>query len=144
MPSHRDKPCSVIWKPLYLMGTRTTQRTAEYFLSTGASSTLCTLSVTDHLSSIQWTNRDLASSPPADRKWTQWTFLAFWTAHAAGAGSWVAGSSLVSVGLEPLSAYLCLATSHIFITILIVLNGRGPSRYHVGVSHRFFYTLMVK
>ncbi|KAH8883381.1 hypothetical protein GQ53DRAFT_847024 [Thozetella sp. PMI_491] len=79
-----------------------------------------------------WTNRDLASSPPQDRKWTQWTFLAFWTAHAAGAGSWVAGSSLISIGLEPLSAYLCLATAHILITFLIVLNGRGPSRYHIG------------
>lgn len=89
------------------------------------------------MSDRQWTNRDLASSPPQDRKWTQWTFLAFWTAHAAGAGSWVAGSSLISVGLEPLSAYLCLATSHILITALIVINGRGPSRYHIGVScHR--------
>ncbi len=81
----------------------------------------------------KWTNRDLASSPPKDRKWTQWTFLAFWTAHAAGAGSWVAGSSLISVGLEPLSAYLAIATAHILITFLIVINGRGPARYHIGV-----------
>ncbi|KAI0477488.1 permease for cytosine/purines, uracil, thiamine, allantoin-domain-containing protein [Xylariaceae sp. FL0804] len=80
----------------------------------------------------RWTNRDLASSPPQDRKWTQWTFLAFWTAHAAGAGSWVAGSSLISVGLEPLSAYLAIATAHLLITVLIVLNGRGPARYHIG------------
>ena len=85
---------------------------------------------------LQWTNRDLASSPPEDRKWTQWTFLAFWTAHAAGAGSWVAGSSIIAVGLEPLSAYLCIATAHVLITILIVLNGRGPSRYHIGVRPR--------
>lgn len=83
---------------------------------------------------LQWTNLDLAVSPPRDRKWTQWTYLAFWLAHAAGAGSWVAGSSLISVGTPPLDAYLALATSHILITILIVLNGRGPARYHIGVS----------
>ena len=63
--------------------------------------------------------------------------MAFWTAHAAGAGSWVAGSSLISVGLEPLSAWLCIATAHILITMLIVINGRGPARYHIGVSRKF-------
>ncbi|WWC60687.1 uncharacterized protein I303_103263 [Kwoniella dejecticola CBS 10117] len=81
---------------------------------------------------LRWTNVDLAPSPPQDRKWTQWTFLAFWVAHAAGAGSWTAGSSLINVGLAPRDAYIAIATSHILITILIVLNGRGPARYHIG------------
>ncbi|WVQ63909.1 uncharacterized protein L199_002065 [Kwoniella botswanensis] len=81
---------------------------------------------------IRWSNVDLAPSPPQDRKWTQWTFLAFWVAHAAGAGSWTAGSSLINVGLAPRDAYIAIATSHILITILIVLNGRGPARYHIG------------
>ncbi|WWC68286.1 uncharacterized protein I206_102209 [Kwoniella pini CBS 10737] len=81
---------------------------------------------------IRWTNVDLAPSPPQDRKWNQWTFLAFWVAHAAGAGSWTAGSALINVGLAPRDAYIAIATSHILITILIVLNGRGPARYHIG------------
>ncbi|WRT69063.1 uncharacterized protein IL334_006046 [Kwoniella shivajii] len=80
----------------------------------------------------RWNNVDLAPSPPQDRKWTQWTFLAFWVAHAAGAGSWTAGSSLINVGLAPRDAYLAIATSHLLITLLIVLNGRGPARYHIG------------
>ncbi|KAI1365587.1 permease for cytosine/purines, uracil, thiamine, allantoin-domain-containing protein [Xylaria arbuscula] len=82
--------------------------------------------------SRRWTNRDLALSPPQDRKWNQWTFLAFWVAHAAGAGGWTTGSSLIAVGLEPLSAWLAIASSHILITFLIVLNGRASSRYHIG------------
>lgn len=100
----------------------------------------------DHLN--RWSNIDLAQSPPEDRKWTKWTYLAFWIANAAGVGNWTAGASLISLGLYPLDTWLCLATSHLWITIMIVcglfflrtrlsandqlLNGRGPSRYHIG------------
>jgi NCS1 family nucleobase:cation symporter-1 len=80
----------------------------------------------------QWTNLDLAPSPPQDRKWTQWTFLAFWTAHAANVGNWTSGSSLISLGLYPLDTWLAIAFAHVLITALIVANGRGPARYHIG------------
>ncbi|WWD16896.1 hypothetical protein CI109_101328 [Kwoniella shandongensis] len=80
----------------------------------------------------RWTNLDLAPSPPQDRKWTRWTFLAFWGAHAANASNWTAGSSIISLGLYPLDTWLSLAFAHLFITILIVANGRGPARYHIG------------
>ena len=80
----------------------------------------------------QWTNLDLAPSPPQDRKWTQWTFLAFWTAHAANVGNWTSGSSLISLGLYPLDTWLAIAFAHVLITLLIVANGRGPARYHIG------------
>lgn len=90
----------------------------------------------DALFDMQWTNLDLAVSPPQDRKWGALTYFAFWTAHAAGAGNWTAGSSIISLGLYPLDTWLSLAFSHLLITILIVLNGRGPARYHIGVSFR--------
>lgn len=34
-------------------------------------------------------------------------------------------------GLSPFAAWITLASSHLLITGLIVLNGRGPARYHV-------------
>ena len=73
-----------------------------------------------HVTYWQWTNLDLAPSPPQDRKWTRWTFFAFWMAHAANASNWTAGSSLISLGLYPLDTWLCLASSHVFVTFLIV------------------------
>ncbi|WVQ83420.1 hypothetical protein IAT38_005561 [Cryptococcus sp. DSM 104549] len=79
-----------------------------------------------------WTNIDLAPSPPKDRKWTKWTFFAFWVAHAANCGNWTSGSSLINLGLYPLDTWLSIAFAHLFITILIVANGRGPARYHIG------------
>ena len=68
----------------------------------------------------RWSNIDLAQSPPEDRKWTKWTYLAFWIANAAGVGNWTAGASLIALGLYPLDTWLCLATSHLWITIMIV------------------------
>ncbi|GAA6014119.1 hypothetical protein JCM10207_006102 [Rhodosporidiobolus poonsookiae] len=77
-------------------------------------------------------NHDLDPTPPEQRIWSKWTFLAFWVAHAAGAGSWTAGSSIIALGLSPIVAWVTLATSHVLITALIVLNGRMSARYHCG------------
>lgn len=49
------------------------------------------------MSLLQWSNEDLRPSPPEDRKWNKWVYLAFWTAHAAGAGSWTSGSAVISL-----------------------------------------------
>ncbi|KAL1716454.1 permease for cytosine/purines, uracil, thiamine, allantoin-domain-containing protein [Schizophyllum commune] len=80
----------------------------------------------------QWSNVDLDPSPQKDRTWNSFVYLAFWLSHAANGSAWTSGSSAITLGLSPLSAWLALAFAHLFITILIVLNGRGPSRYHIG------------
>lgn len=38
----------------------------------------------DPMLTPQWTNIDLAQSPPQDRIWGKYVYLAFWIAHAAG------------------------------------------------------------
>ncbi|BGP14767.1 hypothetical protein JCM10213v2_002719 [Rhodosporidiobolus nylandii] len=58
----------------------------------------------------QWSNLDLVPTPKEERIWTKWTYI----------------------GLSPIIAWVTLATSHALITILIVLNGRASSRYHIG------------
>ncbi|TRM61275.1 permease [Schizophyllum amplum] len=80
----------------------------------------------------QWSNVDLDPSPPKDRTWNSWVYFAFWLSHAANGSAWTSGSSTITLGLSPLSAWLSLAFAHLFVTALIVLNGRGPSRYHIG------------
>ncbi|GAA5917307.1 hypothetical protein JCM6882_008965, partial [Rhodosporidiobolus microsporus] len=87
---------------------------------------------TDPNEKHQWSNLDLDPTPVNERIWGRWVFAAFWVAHAAGAGSWTAGSSVIALGLSPIVAWLTLATSHILITMMIVANGRASSRYHVG------------
>ena len=41
---------------------------------------------------------------------------------AANGSAWTSGSSAITLGLSPLSAWLALAFAHLFITILIVLK----------------------
>ncbi|KAJ4478346.1 permease for cytosine/purines, uracil, thiamine, allantoin-domain-containing protein [Lentinula aciculospora] len=82
--------------------------------------------------SSQWSNQDLAPTPPKERKWNFWTFTAFWTAHASDATAWTAGSATVALGLTWWQAWLALNVAHMIGSILIVANGRMASRYHVG------------
>ncbi|KAJ3967350.1 permease for cytosine/purines, uracil, thiamine, allantoin-domain-containing protein [Lentinula raphanica] len=86
----------------------------------------------DSGTSSQWSNQDLAPTPPEERKWNMWTFAAFWTAHASDATAWTAGSATVALGLTWWQAWLALNVAHIIGTVLIVANGRMASRYHVG------------
>ncbi|GAA6000183.1 uncharacterized protein JCM10292_004024 [Rhodotorula paludigena] len=60
---------------------------------------------TDPNETHQWSNFDLAPTPKHERIWGSTTFAAFWCAHAAGAGSWTAGSSVIALGLDPVVAY---------------------------------------
>ncbi|KIK67916.1 hypothetical protein GYMLUDRAFT_36722 [Collybiopsis luxurians FD-317 M1] len=80
----------------------------------------------------RWSNQDLAPTPPNQRKWNAWVYAAFWTAHAADATAWTAGSATVALGLKWWQAWLALNVAHILGTLLIVANGRMASRYHIG------------
>ncbi|KAF5390562.1 hypothetical protein D9757_002607 [Collybiopsis confluens] len=74
----------------------------------------------------------LAPTPPEERKWSSWVYGAFWTAHAADATAWTAGSATVALGLTWWQAWLALNIAHVIGTLLIVANGRMASRYHIG------------
>ncbi|KAF9076875.1 permease for cytosine/purines, uracil, thiamine, allantoin-domain-containing protein [Rhodocollybia butyracea] len=88
--------------------------------------------MTNWFAGSRWCNGDLAPTPAEERKWPAFVYAAFWTAHAADATAWTAGSATVALGLTWWQAWLALNTAHIIGTFLIVANGRMASRYHVG------------
>lgn len=56
----------------------------------------------------RWKNEDLDLSPPADRTWGWYDFAAFWCTYGINPGTWKAGSALVSVGMSPWQASICI------------------------------------
>ncbi|KAM0752911.1 hypothetical protein T439DRAFT_354383 [Meredithblackwellia eburnea MCA 4105] len=80
----------------------------------------------------RWSNHDLDPTPPRQRTWTALTFFSFWASFAASSGHWTSASSLIALGLNPIPTFGALLGAHYILAGFIVMNGRGPSRYHIG------------
>jgi NCS1 family nucleobase:cation symporter-1 len=96
-------------------------------------------------------NEDLLPSPPERQTWTVWNFFAYWYAPSSSlspmyillkkykrwseswaVSTWSLGSSLIALGATVRDALLVILFANLLSAVVIVLNGRAASRYHVG------------
>ncbi|RSH82105.1 hypothetical protein EHS25_006038 [Saitozyma podzolica] len=81
---------------------------------------------------MAWTNKDLAPNPPETRRWNAWSFFLFQFSISFSPTTYNAGASLVSLGLLWWHIFLAAWVGSALCCVLVLLNARGPSRYHIG------------
>jgi NCS1 family nucleobase:cation symporter-1 len=79
-----------------------------------------------------WKNEDLAISPPEDRTWSWYSYAAFWCVYGINPGTWNVGSALITTGLQPWQAVICIFFGYFFGAVGVVLHSRSASVYHFG------------
>ncbi|CUM67697.1 uncharacterized protein PRCAT00005400001 [Priceomyces carsonii] len=79
-----------------------------------------------------WYNRDLLPTPPEKRTWGVTHFFFFYFTTSLTPSSYTLGSTLVSMGLLWWHGLICAIIGSFFLSIVLVLNSRGPSTYHLG------------
>ncbi|RDW75296.1 hypothetical protein BP6252_06438 [Coleophoma cylindrospora] len=77
-------------------------------------------------------NEDLLPSPPEKQTWTTWNFFAYWWSESWAVSTWSIGSSMIALGATIRDAMLVVVFANILSAVVICLNGRAASRYHVG------------
>ncbi|TQN71105.1 Uracil permease [Colletotrichum shisoi] len=77
-------------------------------------------------------NDDLRPLKLADRTWTQWTYFTFWFSATATVSNWCASSTAQALGLSMWESLACAFGGQCLIAIIITLNGRPGSCYHIG------------
>jgi NCS1 family nucleobase:cation symporter-1 len=79
-----------------------------------------------------WKNEDLAISPPEDRTWSWYSYASFWCVYGINPGTWNVGSALITTGLKPWQAVICIFFGYFFGAIGVALHSRSASVYHFG------------
>jgi nucleobase:cation symporter-1, NCS1 family len=77
-------------------------------------------------------NEDLLPTPPDRRNWTTLNFFAFYLTMTFSASSYNLGATLTSLGLRWWHSMIAAVIGSIGLSIMVVLNSRGATRYHVG------------
>ncbi|GAA5858467.1 hypothetical protein JCM8547_007319 [Rhodosporidiobolus lusitaniae] len=81
---------------------------------------------------FSWSNAHMDPSPPEQRTWGYVHYLSLWAAYGFSTGVWTLGSSMISAGLSPGQAVVCVFIAHLLGAIVIVVNSRGGATYHIG------------
>ncbi|KAH9057611.1 NCS1 nucleoside transporter family [Lactarius vividus] len=81
--------------------------------------------------SSAWSNKDMDPVPPHLRTWTTLNYVAYWISDATNAATWEFASSMLAIGLSWRQALPAIATGHVIIAIIMVLNGTVGARLHV-------------
>ncbi|KAF9561582.1 cytosine-purine permease [Agrocybe pediades] len=82
--------------------------------------------------SSRWSNYDMDPVLPEDRKWTTWSFIAYWVSDATNAAVWQLASSMLAIGLSWRQALPAIAVGNTIIAIVMVLNGTIGARLHIA------------
>ncbi|KAF7327808.1 hypothetical protein MKEN_00360600 [Mycena kentingensis (nom. inval.)] len=77
-------------------------------------------------------NKDMDPVPREQRKWTTWSYTAYWISDATNTASWELASSMIAVGLSWRQALPAIAVGHIIIAAVMVLNGTIGARLHIA------------
>ncbi|RDW61964.1 hypothetical protein BP6252_11397 [Coleophoma cylindrospora] len=77
-------------------------------------------------------NEELLPSPEERWTWSTWDYFAYWWSESWSVSSWSTGSAMVSVGASLRDAILINMTANVLASVVIILNGRAASKYHVG------------
>ncbi|VDB94230.1 unnamed protein product [Peniophora sp. CBMAI 1063] len=78
-----------------------------------------------------YTNADMDPVPPEGRKWTTFSYIAYWTSDATSAAVWQLSSSMLALGLSWRQAVPAIAVGHTVIACVMVLNGTVGARLHI-------------
>ncbi|KAL4805341.1 permease for cytosine/purines, uracil, thiamine, allantoin-domain-containing protein [Aspergillus unguis] len=77
-------------------------------------------------------NEDLLPTPPEHRTWTVVHFFTYYLTTTFSPSSYNLGATLISLGLTWWHCILAAVIGSIILSIIVVLNSRGATRYHVG------------
>ncbi|KAL3479674.1 permease for cytosine/purines, uracil, thiamine, allantoin-domain-containing protein [Aspergillus californicus] len=77
-------------------------------------------------------NEDLLPTPPEHRTWTMLHFFTYYLTTTFSPSSYNLGATLISLGLRWWHCILAAVIGSFILSIIVVLNSRGATRYHVG------------
>ncbi|KAK6380097.1 hypothetical protein LTS17_005285 [Exophiala oligosperma] len=77
-------------------------------------------------------NEDLAPSPPSRQTWTLWNYFAYWWSESWNVSTWSVGAAFITLGASIRDALLVVFFANLLSAVVIVLNGRAASEYHIG------------
>lgn len=80
----------------------------------------------------QWCNRDLIPTPKDRRTWTAQDFAGYWIIVGVNTSSWMAGLTLLSLGLSVGQAIGFIVGSSLIIPLLAIVAGWMGSHDHLG------------
>ncbi|KAG0682721.1 hypothetical protein C6P40_003446 [Pichia californica] len=79
-----------------------------------------------------WYNTDLLPTKSDERTWTVYNYLFFYFTTSLTPSSYTIGATLVSMGLLWWHGLICAAVGSFFLSIILVINSRASSKYHLG------------
>ncbi|KAL4945613.1 hypothetical protein BDV06DRAFT_219150 [Aspergillus oleicola] len=77
-------------------------------------------------------NEDLLPTPPEHRTWNILHFFTYYLTTTFSPSSYNLGATLISLGLRWWHCILAAVIGSFILSIIVVLNSRGATRYHVG------------
>ncbi|KAL2829403.1 permease for cytosine/purines, uracil, thiamine, allantoin-domain-containing protein [Aspergillus cavernicola] len=77
-------------------------------------------------------NEDLLPTPPEHRTWNVLHFFTYYLTTTFSPSSYNLGATLISLGLRWWHCILAAVIGSFILSIIVVLNSRGATRYHVG------------
>jgi nucleobase:cation symporter-1, NCS1 family len=77
-------------------------------------------------------NEDLLPTPPEGRTWNALHFFSYYLTQTFSSGSYNLGATLISIGLQWWHGLLAAVIGSAILSIVVVLNSRGATKYHVG------------
>ncbi|KAL4930361.1 nucleobase cation symporter-1 family protein [Aspergillus undulatus] len=77
-------------------------------------------------------NEDLLPTPPEHRTWNVLHFFTYYLTTTFSPSSYNLGATLISLGLLWWHCILAAVIGSFILSIIVVLNSRGATRYHVG------------
>lgn len=77
-------------------------------------------------------NEDLLPTPPEKRTWNTLHFFSYYLTQTFSSGSYNLGATLISIGLQWWHGIIAAVIGSAILSIIVILNSRGATRYHVG------------
>ena len=77
-------------------------------------------------------NKDLLPTPPEERQWGWYHFFAYYLTMTFSPSSYNLGASLINMGLMWWHGMIAAVIGSGILTVAVVLNSRGASKYFVG------------
>ncbi|RDW72943.1 hypothetical protein BP6252_06850 [Coleophoma cylindrospora] len=81
-----------------------------------------------------WCNRDLIPIPPDRRTWTWQGYAGYWIITGANNSAWMAGSTLISLGLSVSQSMGVIVGSSLIIAIIAIVAGWMGSHDYLGFT----------
>lgn len=91
----------------------------------------------------RWINNDIKPIEAERRTWTSWTFMNYWILVNSNISTYMAGSSLISLGLTWWQAIISIVVGNSLAAIFVVLNSLPGAYYNLGfpVVNRYVWGL---